>query len=155
MERLGDDVRRSLRAVGVPDAGVLADVTRMWATAVGPGIAAAAWPSRIGRDETLHVSTESAVWAFELARLEAEIAARLAASLPGVTLPPRIRFAVGPVPAAAAGDAAEAPRPPTPGREDRREAARLAATVEDLRLRDLVRRAAAASLAARRDDRTF
>ena len=53
MERLGDEVRGSLRAAGVPDAGLLADVVRVWPGAVGPGIATAAWPSRIGRDETL------------------------------------------------------------------------------------------------------
>ena len=98
MERLGDEVRGSLRSAGVPDAGLLADVDRVWPAAVGPGIAAAAWPSRIGRDETLHVNTASSVWAFELTRLEDEIRGRLATALPDATLPPRIRFTAGPVP---------------------------------------------------------
>ncbi len=59
MERIGDAVRGSLRSAGVPDAGLLADVTRVWPEAVGATIAAAAWPSRIGRDETLHVNAAS------------------------------------------------------------------------------------------------
>ena len=156
MERLGDEVRSSLRSAGVPDAGVLADVTRTWPAAVGPGIAAAAWPSRIGRDETLHVNTASAVWAFELTRLEEEIRGRLATALPDATLPPRIRFTVGPVPSPPAAEPpAEAVPGPTPGPDERRQADRLAAAVEDERLRELVRRAAAASLSTPPDDRSF
>jgi hypothetical protein len=155
MERLGDEVRGSLRAAGVPDAGLLADVTRVWPAAVGPGIAAAAWPARIGRDETLHVNATSSVWAFELTRLEDDIRTRLAASLPGVVVPPRIRFSAGPVPATGApeeptGGRAEK-RPPSP--EELRVADAIAAAVDDERLRELVRRAAAASLSARQDDR--
>ena len=65
MERIGDDVRGALKRVGVPDAGALAAVTRAWPAAVGPAIARSAWPRRIGRDGTLHVAVESAVWAPE------------------------------------------------------------------------------------------
>ncbi len=156
MERLGDEVRGSLRSAGVPDAGVLADVTRVWPSAVGATIAAAAWPARIGGDETLHVATESAVWAFELQRLEEEIRGRLVDALTDETVPPRLRFAVGLVPAAAAPESdPEASAAPVPGPEELEQAALLADDVEDERLRSLVRRAVAASLAARRDDRSF
>ncbi len=156
MERLGDEIRGSLRSAGVPDAGLLADVTRAWPEAVGQVIAAAAWPSRIGRDETLHVNTTSSVWAFELTRLEEEIRDRLTAALPGVTPPSRMRFSVGPVPAPPGPEGATAPSPaPRPGPGPLREAELLAASVEDERLGELVRRAAAASLSARADDRHF
>ena len=155
MERLGDELRGSLRAAGVPDAGVLADVTRAWPDAVGPGIAVSAWPSRIGRDGTLHVTTESSVWAFELSRLEEEILGRLAAALPGAPPPPRIRFAVGAVPAPAAPAAAASEPPPVGGPEERRTADGVAAAVEDERLRELVRRAVVAGLSNRRDNRSF
>ena len=154
MERLGNEVRSSLRSAGVPDAGLLADVTRAWPEAVGPAIAAAAWPSRIGRDETLHVNASSAVWAFELTRLEEEIRDRLTAALPDATPPPRLKFTVGPVPAPGSDDVPEpVPASPRPGPAERREADLLAASVQDERLRDLVRRAAAASLSARANDR--
>lgn len=156
MERLGDEVRGSLQSAGVPDAGVLADVTRVWPSAVGPAIAVAAWPARIGRDDTLHVTTESAVWAFELARLEEEIRGRLSSALPHAELPPRIRFAVGPVPAAPAAEPVpDSGRAPLPGPDELEEANRLAAPIEDENLRELVRRAVAASLSARRSDRSF
>ena len=53
MERLDGSVRRALRSSGVPDAGLLAEVTRAWPAAVGAAIARAAWPQRLGRDGTL------------------------------------------------------------------------------------------------------
>ena len=77
MERLDGSVRRALRGAGVPDAGVLAAVTRAWPDAVGPAIARAAWPQRVARDGTLHITAESSTWAFELGRLEEEIRAKL------------------------------------------------------------------------------
>jgi hypothetical protein len=155
VERLGNEVRRSLRGAGVPDAGLLAEVTRAWPGAVGPGIAGAAWPSRIARDGTLHVATVSSVWAFELQRMEADVRERLAAGLAG-DVPPRLAFAVGHVPAAGpdeAGGATAPAAPPSP--ESLESAAELAAAVEDEALRDLVRRAAAASLERERHDRRF
>ncbi len=72
MERLDGSVRRALRGAGVPDAGVLAEVTRVWPEAVGPAIARAAWPQRVARDGTLYVNAVSSTWAFELARMEAD-----------------------------------------------------------------------------------
>ena len=155
MERLGDEVRRSLRGAGVPDAGVLAAVTRAWPTAVGPGIAVAAWPARIGRDGTLYVHTTSSVWAFELDRMQEQILSRLAEAMGGEETPPRLRFAAGPVPAAGAPAAPEAPEAPAPSPEARLEADRIAASVEDAELRPLVRRAAAASLFRPAGDRPF
>jgi len=98
MERLDGSIRRALRVAGVPDAGALAAVTRAWPAAVGPGIAVAAWPQRIGRDGTLHVTTVSSTWAFELGRMEEDVRAKLHASI-GEETPSAIRFAPGPVPA--------------------------------------------------------
>jgi hypothetical protein len=151
MERLDGSVRRSLRASGVPDAGVLAEVTRAWPQAVGPAIARAAWPQRLGRDGTLHVTTVSSTWAFELGRMEADIRAKLADSL-GDATPPGLRFATGPVPEPAADDDPVA-EPLAPTLEETSAAAALAAGIEDPELRAAVRRAAAASLARGRGDR--
>jgi hypothetical protein len=153
VERLGDEVRRSLRGAGVPDAGLLAEITRAWPAAVGPGIAAAAWPARMGRDGTLHVATTSSVWAFELASLESEIVRKLSATLPGRELP-RLRFAVGRVPAPPAPPPSSPPLTAPPASpEAARAAEELARDVGDERLRELVRRAAAASLSREPPDR--
>jgi hypothetical protein len=155
MERLSDEVRRSLGAAGVPDAGALAAVVRAWPSAAGETIARFAWPSRIGRDGTLHVATASSTWAFELSQLEHDVRAKLAA-LVGDDAPPAIRFAPGPLPApgppAPEPESAERPRPDP---ADDREAAALAAAIGDRELREIVRRAAAASLAGRRSGRFF
>jgi len=151
MERLDGSVRRALRSSGVPDAGVLAQVTRAWPDAVGAAIARAAWPQRLARDGTLHVTTVSSTWAFELGRMEAEIRAKLAASL-GDATPPALRFATGPVPSPPAVDEAR-PDAPAPTPAEVAEAASLAAGIDDPTLRDAVRRAAAAALASGRGDR--
>ena len=152
MERLDGSVRRALRSSGVPDAGVLAQVTRAWPEAVGPAIARSAWPQRLARDGTLHVTTVSSTWAFELGRMEAEIRAKLAASL-GDATPHALRFAPGPVPSP---PAAEEERPPasSPTTEEAARAASLTAGIEDPALREAVRRAVAASLARGRGGRS-
>lgn len=151
MERLDSSVRRALRRSGVPDAGVLAEVTRAWPGAVGPAIARAAWPQRLGRDGTLHVTAVSAIWAFELGRMEAEVRAKLAATL-GDATPVALRFSPGPVPAPAAPAASPAaPVEPTP--EEASEAAALTAEIEDPALRDAVQKAIAAGLARGRGGR--
>lgn len=152
MDRLGDEVRGVLRSAGVPDAGVLARVTHVWPSAVGPAIARSAWPLRITRDGTLLVATESSTWAHELALLADEIRSRLAAQA-GDGCPARLRFAVGPIPAPSADPARAAPSPPSIAPEDAALAEDVASAVGDPDLRELVRRAAAASLAARRSDR--
>jgi hypothetical protein len=151
MERLDGSVRRALRTAGVPDAGVLAEVTRAWPDAVGPAIARAAWPQRVARDGTLHVTTVSSTWAFELGRMAEEILEKLRAIL-GESTPPALRFVPGPVPAAAADEKEpQSPLRPTP--EDDAQAAAVAGPIEDSELREAVRRAVAASLARGRDGR--
>jgi len=97
MERLEDAFRGALRGAGVPDAGALADVTRVWPEAVGDAIARAAWPQRIARDGTLLVAASSATWAFELGLLGDEILGKLAAAV-GASAPTAIRFSPGVVP---------------------------------------------------------
>ena len=151
MERLDGSVRRVLRGAGVPDAGVLAQVTRAWPEAVGPAIARAAWPQRIGRDGTLHVTTVSATWAFELGRMAEEIDAKLRPAL-GDATPTALRFAPGPVPSEGAVEA-PAPDAPVPSPAEEDEATSLSASIDDPDLREAVRRAVAASLAATRADR--
>jgi hypothetical protein len=153
MERLDGSVRRALRRSGVPDAGTLAEVTRAWPEAVGPAIARAAWPQRLGRDGTLHVTTVSSTWAFELGRMEAEIRAKLVAAL-GDATPPALRFATGPVPSPPAEEA-PAREPLSPTVEEASAAGELAAEIEDPGLREAVRKALAAGLARGRGDRSF
>ena len=108
-----------------------------WPETVGAAIARNAWPARIARDGTLHVSTSDSVWAFELGHNAADIAARL-----GV---PGIRFAPGPIPSAEAEQVAPAPLRPTAELE--REAAALAAPIDDEELRRTVQKAALFGLA--------
>jgi len=151
MERLDGSVRRALRRSGVPDAGLLAEVTRAWPAAVGAAVARAAWPQRLARDGTLHVTTVSSTWAFELGRMEGEVRAKLEAAL-GNAAPPALRFAPGPVPAPPAPE--EAPRAqPAPTAEEAATAASVSAAIEDPALRDAVRRAVAAGLAGSRGGR--
>ena len=148
MERLADDVRREVARLG-PQAE-LGRYVEAWPDAVGEQIARNAWPARLSRDGTLHVHTSSAAWAFELAQLETDVRKRL-----GAAAPKRIRFAPGPLPepeTPAAGDAAA--RTPAPRLAERKTAAALAAAIEDEKLRNLVVRAAAASLAGARDGRS-
>ena len=63
-EPLGGDVRRQLARLG--PAGDTVEIAAAWPAAVGRAIAANAWPARVSRDGTLHVSTSSSTWAFEL-----------------------------------------------------------------------------------------
>ncbi len=149
MERLGHDLRHALRGAGVPDAGQLAAVTRVWEKAVGPAVARAAWPQRIARDGTLHVATTSATWANELSLLQEEVVAKLAAEL-GDDAPSTLRFAVGLIPEPAADESAPARPPLVPEPAEVERAAELAAAIDDPELREAVRKAAAASLAAHR-----
>jgi predicted nucleic acid-binding Zn ribbon protein len=151
MERIETEVRRELGRFG-PEAG-LGEVVAAWPTAVGPEIARNAWPARIGRDGTLHVATGSSAWAYELTQLEEEVRARLRAPL-GDAAPSRLRFAVGPLPAPGPEPGEEVRRtaPEVTARE-RAEGDRIAREIADSDLRQLVARAAAASLASARADR--
>jgi hypothetical protein len=147
MERLGGDVGRELERLG--PGGRVAALTEAWPAAVGEAIARNAWPARVGRDGTLHVAVSSSAWAFELAQLAPTILARLRDAL-GAGSPAALRFAPGALPspgAPAEGGAASRGTvvDPTPG--ERRLASQLAAGIADGELRDLVARAAAASLA--------
>lgn len=152
MERLGDDPREILRGAGVPDAGVLAAVVRAWPSAVGPAVSRAAWPQRIARDGTLHVATVSSTWAFELTTLGGQVRDQLACAV-GPSAPTAIRFAPGPVPEPGAEAPTDAPGPPAPTAEEDEVARSVAHAIDDPELREVVRRAAAASLAAHRSGR--
>jgi hypothetical protein len=154
MERLGDDARRLLAASGVPDPGPLTTIADAWPSLVGEAIAKSAWPRRLARDGTLHVATTSSAWAFELGQLAPEILGRLSSL--GERAPKALRFAPGPVPEpASSGPSEAAAGPPQIDPDDRLLAARLADPIADPELRELVSRAAAASLARARADRTF
>jgi hypothetical protein len=158
MDRLDRQVRRELGRFGPVDGDMVA-IVRAWPQAVGETVARNAWPARLARDGTLHVNTASSTWAFELGRLVSTILEQLRLEL-GETTPPALRFASGPIPEPEA-EAAERRAPPRPevGSEHRAEAAEIAAGIEDEELRELVARAAAASLArgsaGPRSDRSF
>ena len=158
MERLGDEIRRELERVG-PGGDELAAITRAWAGSVGDTIARNAWPARLAADGTLHVATVSSTWAFELARLAGTILERLQPAL-GKGTPRALKFAPGPVPEPPEAPARQgAPKLLQVTPAERAEAADLAAEIDDGTLRELVARAAAASLAKGRraapDDRRF
>ena len=151
MERVGDAVRDELRRFG-PAAG-MTEIVSAWPGAVGEAIARNAWPARLARDGTLHVHTDSSLWAFELAQHAPTILGRLRAELAELA-PKALRFVPGPLPEDASTAARERrPSAPAPGAEDRARAAALAAGIESEELRNLVARAAAASLAKRAADR--
>jgi hypothetical protein len=146
MERIGDHIQRELARFG-PQAG-LGEIVAAWPVAVGPGIAANAWPARIARDGTLHVAVSSSAWGFELTQLEARVRAKLAERLEGEA-PPALRFAPGPLPEPGRGPVENLERTaPKPSQAQRVEAERIAAGIGDSTLREAVARAAAASLAA-------
>jgi hypothetical protein len=154
MERLGDNVRHLLDAAGAGGAFELSATTAVWRECVGETIARAAWPKRLARDGTLHVSTASSTWAFELERLAAEIAGRLRAAL-GDDSPRVLRFAPGVIPEPDRDDPEDAASPPEITAEVRSEGENIAAIIEDAELRAIVARAAAASLARAGSDRGF
>jgi hypothetical protein len=156
MDRIGDEVSRTLARSGSRDALPLARITAAWPSAVGPAVARRAWPLRIARDGTLHVATASATWSHELDLLGGEILAQLRARV-GDDAPAKLRFAAGPIP--------EPPPAEEPGADVEREAdvspeieseARSAvAAIDDPELRELVARAARASLGKARSGRRF
>jgi hypothetical protein len=114
-----------------------------WEAAVGPEIARNAWPARFQRDGTLIVHTKDAIWGFELGHRAVEIAERL----PGK---PALKFVPGPLPEPGAGPTEATPQGSPPATvEQKIQAAEWAASIEDEDLRNLVARAAAASLAKR------
>ena len=157
MERIGEEIQRELSRSGSRDAIPLAAMTAIWPEAVGKAVARNAWPLRLARDGTLHVAAASATWANELTLLRDEIGAALRTRL-GDKAPSAIRFAVGPVPEPeqthehvddTAAESIEVPP------EVEREAAAAAAEIGDPELRELVARAAQASLLKARSGRNF
>jgi hypothetical protein len=155
MERIGDSVGRELARGGGDAGAALVEITSVWPHAVGEAVSRQAWPLRMGRDGTLHVATASSTWAFELDRLSPEIQERLAA-LAGDSAPAKLRFRVGPVPEPAAPREASNELPselPETTPETISEAAELAAGIEDPELRQIVARAARASLSRARSGR--
>jgi hypothetical protein len=149
MDRLGDEVGRQLGRFGPQ--GAMGEVVGAWPGAVGEAIARNAWPARVSRDGTLHVATSSSAWAFELTHLAPQLLERLRPLL-GESAPKGLRFSPGPVPEPASwGEKTAVSRErPSPTPEERARAAEISAEIEDEELRDLVARAAAASLAGQR-----
>jgi len=157
MERIDNEIARELTRAGSRDGMPLAAVTSIWPEVVGEAIARRAWPLRIARDRTLHVATESATWAQELALLSVEILERLRDRL-GENAPAGMRFAVGPIPEP--GTPAESPRehlaaPVEAPPEIESEARSAASAITDPELRELVSKAARASLLKARSGRHF
>jgi hypothetical protein len=149
VERLGADVERELSRFG-PQAGLTKLVER-WPAAVGEAVARNSWPARFQRDGTLIVHASSSTWAFELAQLESTIREHLAD-----IAPPRIRFVPGPLPEPAVATSTETTAATVHvSDDDASRAADIAAPIADENLRELVARAAAASLAKARSDRGF
>ncbi|HET7572784.1 MAG TPA: DUF721 domain-containing protein [Gaiellaceae bacterium] len=148
-EPLGEAIRQELARLG-PE-GAATTLAGAWPEAVGEGIARHAWPARVRGDGTLVVHVRDAVWGFELTQRAGEISARL----PGA---PKLQFVPGPLPDQQPEPAPEPGRePPRATLEQEREAAEWAAGIADAKLRALVARTAAASLAraaaATADDR--
>jgi hypothetical protein len=131
-------VRHELRRFG-PNAE-LGSVLEAWERAVGAEISRNAWPARFQRDGTLVVHARDAVWAFELQQRAPEIQTRLPAK-------PPLKFVPGPVPEPGAEPAEPPDAPPPATLEQARQAADWAAPIDDPELRELVAKAARASLA--------
>jgi hypothetical protein len=157
VDRIGDEVERTLARTPGGSGQELTRISEAWPRVVGEAVARNAWPLRIGRDGTLHVATSSATWAFELDRLRADLADRLEEAL-GHSAPRAFRFRPGPIPEPAApsepapASAAEHVHVPP---EVADYAARASAEIEDPELREIVARAARASLARARSGRAF
>jgi Dna[CI] antecedent, DciA len=153
MERIGSEVKQQLSRFGVQ--GAMPEVVAAWPAAVGPMVAANAWPARIARDGTLHVNTSSSAWAFELGQLVPEIQTKLAERL-GEKAPKSFRFAVGHLPEPDSLPLGEA-RPVAfeATEEALQTAAALAGAIEDDELRERVQKAAALSLSRAAADHPF
>ncbi len=157
MERIGPEIEKTLAASGGGAVVALGEITAAWPGAVGEAVSRQAWPLRLGRDGTLHVATSSATWAFELDRLGPEIQEQLAAAL-GPSAPAKLRFRVGPIPehGRTSDEPASASAEPLRTTPETASAAQAAAgEIEDPELREIVEKAARASLSRARSDRFF
>jgi hypothetical protein len=142
--RIGEEVRRELSRFG-PAEG-MTEIVRAWPAAVGEQISANAWPARLSRDGQLHVATSSSAWAFELAQLAPKLLERLAEALED-NVPTGLRFAPGKLPEPTSGGGPTSPRGVgKPTQSDLDTAAELTASIDDESLREIVAKAAAASL---------
>jgi Dna[CI] antecedent, DciA len=151
MERIGTGVERELGRFG-PAAGMAA-IVAAWPGAVGDTNARRAWPARLARDGTLHVTTADSTWAFELAQLAPKMLEALTEAL-GDGAPAALRFAPGRVPEPPAREAPGATlERARPTAEEQAIGEALAAGIADSDLRELVARAAAASLSKAADSR--
>ena len=153
MKKIGSDVKRELQRFG-PVAAGMSELVAGWPALVGEQIARNAWPSRLGRDGTLHVATSGSAWAFELTQLAPQLLVRLQEGL-GEAAPQALRFGPGKLPELPA-EAGETPArvAPQPTAADADRASELAAAIEDENLREVVAKAAAASLARAADGRS-
>jgi hypothetical protein len=146
--RIGDDVARELRRFG---AGAdLAALVEAWPRAVGDEIARNAWPGRLARDGTLHVNTSSSAWAFELQQLERRVQESL-----GSLAPRRLRFAPGPLPTPSEQPRTRDARVAHPSEGHVSEGVRVAAGIDDEKLRKIVANAVALGLARTDSGRLF
>ncbi len=144
-DRIGEDVQREFARFG-PVEG-MSEIVRAWPAAVGDQIALNAWPARLARDRTLHVATSSSAWAFELAQLEPRLLERLRDALDH-DAPTALRFAPGKLPERSSEEIeSRSRRGREPTAEERELAAAMAAGIEDENLREIVAKAALASLA--------
>ena len=149
IDRVGKAVERELRRFG-PATG-MAPLVEAWAAAVGPEIARNAWPARLSRDGTMHIHTQDSIWAFELTTRADEIRARL-----GNAAPRKLAFAPGPLPEPLEPSESRRGRVPArPSEEHLAKADSLTRVIRDEELRKVVAKAAAASLAAGDNDRSF
>ena len=157
MDRIGDHIEHELARSGSRDAIPLSEITSAWPALVGAAVARNAWPLRMSRDGTLHVATASATWAHELDLLQETILDAFRTRL-GERAPARLRFAAGPIPEPPADSETTDPSSPEPidvPPEIASEAAAAAAEIDDEELRELVSRAARASLLRARSGRSF
>ena len=157
MDRIGDHIEHELARSGSRDAIPLSEITSAWPSLVGAAVARNAWPLRMSRDGTLHVATASATWAHELDLLQEAILDAFRTRL-GESAPARLRFAAGPIPEPPADSETTDPPSPEPidvPPEIASEAAAAAAEIDDEELRELVSRAARASLLRARSGRSF
>jgi hypothetical protein len=152
VKKLGDEVARELGRFGAAEG--MTRIVEAWPDAVGPTIARNAWPARIARDGTLHVSTSSSSWAFELAQLERDVHRRLRA-VAGTAAPKSLRFAVGRIPEPSYDEIERVDTTVEPSPEHLAEGASLSRVIDDEELRKMVAKAAALSLAKAASDRTF
>jgi hypothetical protein len=149
MERIEFEVKQELARFG--PAGAMGQIVETWPLTVGETIAANAWPARVARDGTLHVAATSSTWAFELSQLAPQILERLRETL-AEAAPSGVRFALGHVPKRSELPVANArPEPLRPSPEHVARAAEITAAIDHEELREMVKKAAALSLAQAAD----